>query len=90
MTSNQKKITVYTMDHCPFCERAKSLLKSRGYQYEEIKLDFDNDAAWEELEKRTNFKTMPQIFVGEKFCGGYNDLASLDSSGELKRLVMTQ
>lgn len=82
-----KKITVYTMDHCPFCEAAKKLFQSKGWPFEEIRLAMDDDAAWNELERRTKFKTMPQIFIGDRFCGGYNDVKALDSRGELETLV---
>lgn len=82
-----KKITVYTMDYCPFCERVKKLFQSKGYKYEEVCLSMDDDAAWEELEARTKYKTMPQVFIGEKFYGGYNDIAALDQKGELQKIV---
>ena len=82
-----KNVTVYTMDYCPYCESAKKLLKAKGIAYKEVKLDMDDDAAWEELEKKTNYKTMPQIFIDERFIGEYNDLATLDKKGELDQMV---
>jgi glutaredoxin 3 len=82
-----QKITVYTMDYCPYCESAKRLLKSKGMAFEEILLGEDDDAAWGKLEKETGFKTMPQIFIGKKFVGGYRELAALDQKGELESLV---
>ena len=72
-----KKITVYTMDFCPFCERVKKLFQSKNMAFVEVKLSMDDDAAWDELEKRTKHKTMPQVFIGEKFYGGYNDITAL-------------
>ena len=51
------------------------------------RLAMDDDAAWEELERRTKFKTMPQIFVGDRFLGGYADVKALDDRGELEVLV---
>lgn len=81
-----EKITVYTMDHCPYCERAKSLLKQRGINYAEIRLAMDDDAQWEALEKKTGMKTMPQILHGEKVIGGYNDLAAIDQKDQLASL----
>lgn len=80
------KVTVYTMDFCPYCERAKSLLKQRGVAYEEIKVPMDDDAQWDALEKKTGMKTMPQILHGEKLIGGYNDLASVDAKDQLASL----
>lgn len=82
-----KKITVYTMRYCPYCESAKKLLKSKGLAFDEIMVAEDDDAIWARLEKETGFKTMPQIFVGEKFIGGYNDLAALEKNGDLDKLV---
>lgn len=82
-----KKVTIYTMDYCPYCESAKKLLKSKGIAFEEVKLPMDDDAQWDELEAKTGYKTMPQIFIGEKFIGGYTDLASLDKKGDLDSLV---
>lgn len=77
---------VYRTSSCPYCVAAARLLSKRGYPFEEISLDGkpDERAA---LEARTNWRTVPQIFVGDTFVGGYTDLAALDASGELARLM---
>lgn len=80
------KVTVYTMAYCPYCERAKQLLKSRGVAFDEVLVPEDDDAQWEALEKRSGLKTMPQIFNGEELVGGYSDLAALDKSDGLASL----
>ena len=80
------EITVYTMDHCPYCERAKGLLKQRGIPYREVRVPLDDDSAWVDLEKKTGMKTMPQILNGEKVIGGYNDLAAIDAQDQLASL----
>lgn len=80
------KVTVYTMDHCPFCERAKSLLKQRGVSFDEVRVPLDDDAQWAALEKKTGMKTMPQILHGEKLIGGFNDLSSADKQDQLASL----
>ncbi len=80
------KVTVYTMQHCPYCERAKALLKQKGIPYEEMRLGEDDDAAWTALEKRSGMKTMPQIFHGDRLIGGYQQLAELDSTQGLDSL----
>ena len=63
MASN---ITVYTMEFCPFCTRAKALLTRRGLPFKEILVPMDDEAQWDALEKKTGMKTMPMIFHGEK------------------------
>jgi glutaredoxin 3 len=80
------KVTVYTMNHCPYCERAKQLLKTRGVTYEEVRVAEDDDAMWDKLFERSGLKTMPQIFAGESLIGGYTDLAALDQSQGLDHL----
>ena len=80
------KTTIYTMDHCPYCLRAKDLLKRRGVAYEEIHLAEDDDAAWEALQKKSKMMTAPQIFVDDKLIGGYTDLAELDQKDQLASL----
>ena len=82
-----KKIIVYTMEYCPYCEAAKKLLQSKGLAFEEVLVEYDDDATWKRLEQQTGFKTMPQIFVGEKFVGGYRELTKLDADGQLDDLV---
>ncbi|MBI3557161.1 MAG: glutaredoxin 3 [Deltaproteobacteria bacterium] len=82
-----KKVTVYTMNCCPYCTAAKKLLQQKGLTFEEVLVAEDDDATWKRLEKETGFKSMPQIFIGEKFVGGYTELARLDQSGELDELV---
>ncbi len=92
MTSTpQKKVTIYTMNHCPYCERAKALFKQRGVAFEEIKVAEEDDAAWDALYLRSGMKTMPQIFSqsasGEQLIGGYTELAAMDSHDSLKSLL---
>ncbi len=86
MSSVQTKVKVYTMDYCPYCERAKSLLKTRGIVFEEIRVANDDDATWDSLYKKAGMRTMPQILLGEKVIGGYSDLASMDSQDQLQSL----
>ena len=67
------EVKVYTKDHCPFCNMAKTLLKSKNINYSEIDVsakDFDFDG----LKEKTKHKTVPQIFIDEKFIGGFTEL----------------
>lgn len=79
-------VQVYTWTNCPYCVRAKNLLKSKGVAFEEINLD-GKDAELIALRERTGLRTVPQIFVGETFVGGYNELAAMNSSGKLDELL---
>lgn len=82
-----EKVKVYTMDYCPYCEMAKRLLEQKGVTFEEIRVSYHDDATWKRLEKQTGYKTMPQIFIGKNFVGGYVDLAALNQSGKLDTLL---
>lgn len=80
------KIQIYTQSYCGFCVRAKTLLQQKGIAFEEINLD-DKPEELLELKTRTGFRTIPQIFVGGRFVGGFQELAALESSGELQKLL---
>ena len=80
------KVIVYTMDYCPYCIKAKILLKGRGVAYEEVHVDEEDDAKWDELAAKSGMKTMPQIWAGEKLIGGYTELAALDRQDQLSSL----
>lgn len=79
-------VIVYTMDYCPYCERAKSLLKQRGIAYQEVRVAMDDDAKWDELYQTSGMRTMPQIFHGERLIGGYTELAEQDQIDQLGSL----
>ncbi|MCB0364428.1 MAG: glutaredoxin 3 [Bdellovibrionaceae bacterium] len=76
------KVTIYTWTVCPYCVRAKNLLNDKGVTFEEINLDGKDDEL-QALRARTGFKTIPQIFIGEEFIGGYSDLAALEDADQL-------
>jgi glutaredoxin 3 len=80
------RIEVYTTPSCPYCVRAKRLLKERGIAYEEIDIAFD-DALRLDVMKRSGRRTVPQIFIDGRSIGGYDELAELDTSGELATLT---
>ena len=82
-----KKVFIYTMDRCPYCEQAKQLLNSLSVSFEEEKVDPMDRKKWEELEKKSGMKTMPQIFIAGACIGGYAELSSLQKKGELEKLL---
>jgi glutaredoxin 3 len=71
------KVTVYTMNSCPYCQSAKSLLAQNGIPYSEVLVADDDDAAWAALFQRSGMKTMPQIFADDRLIGGYRELSTL-------------
>jgi glutaredoxin 3 len=79
-------IQVYTTRWCAYCIRAKTLLESRGLEFEEISLD-DDPAFRRRLLELTGGWTVPQIVIDGKPIGGYTELWQLDRSGELERLA---
>lgn len=80
------KATIYTTDYCSYCRAAKSFFQSRGIPFEEIDVT-DDDAARTSLRERTGRTTVPQIWIGEAYVGGYDDLRALDRSGGLTPLL---
>ena len=82
-------VKMYTTAVCPYCVRAKQILKSRGVQaIEEIRVDL-SDQAREHMMALTGRRTVPQIFIGELHIGGCDDLMALDNQGGLMPLLQT-
>jgi glutaredoxin 3 len=80
-------VTMYTTAVCPYCVRAKQLLKERGVQaIEEIRVDSD-PAQRTAMMERTGRRTVPQIYIGATHVGGFDDLAALDGKGGLMPLL---
>jgi len=82
----QPAVTIYISDWCPYCQRAKGLLTQKNIEFSEINVDEDAKFR-EQMTARSNRRTVPQIFIGEKHVGGCEDLFALDGSGELDRLI---
>ena len=79
-------IVMYTTNWCPYCERARRLLRSKGANFEEI----DVESAAEkraEMISRSGRRTVPQIFIGDQHVGGSDDLADLEAAGKLDGLL---
>ncbi len=80
-------VKMYTTAVCPYCVRAKQLLKSKGVEsIEEIRIDTD-PAARDLMMQTTGRRTVPQIYIGSTHVGGHDDLVALDSKGELVPLL---
>jgi glutaredoxin 3 len=80
-------VKMYTTQVCPFCIRAKALLKQRGVtEIEEIRIDLDA-AQRDEMMSITGRRTVPQIFIGSTHVGGCDDLVALDQRGGLMPLL---
>jgi glutaredoxin 3 len=79
-------VTVYLTGWCPYCQRAKHLLTSKGVLFQAIDVE-DDPTFRQEMITRSGRRTVPQIFIGDKHVGGCDDLFALDGSGELDRLL---
>jgi glutaredoxin 3 len=80
-------VRMYTTQVCPYCVRAKALLKQRGVaEIEEIRVDLD-PAQRDHMVNLTGRRTVPQIFIGETHVGGCDDLVALDQAGRLMPLL---
>jgi glutaredoxin 3 len=80
------EVKVYTTTICPYCIRAKALLRKRGIAFEEINVEND-PAARDWMVKASGRKTVPQIFIAGEPVGGSDDIAAMDAKGELTRRV---
>ena len=80
------RVVVYTTQYCPYCVRAKALLRHKGVSFEEIDVGAD-DALREQMIESSGRRTVPQIFINDAPIGGFDELKVLDDQGELDRLV---
>jgi len=82
-------VKMYTTEWCPYCVRAKSLLKQRGVEnIEEIRVDVHPDER-QTMVQITGRRTVPQIFIGDTHVGGCDDLVALDQRGALMPLLQS-
>ncbi len=79
-------IRMYSTRVCPYCIRAERLLNKKGVQVEKILID-NQPEEMTKMIKITGRRTVPQIFIGERHVGGYDDLVDLDLDGELDQLL---
>lgn len=73
-----KAVTIYSLVHCPYCVRAKDLLKSKGVAYQEIIAENLPREEVDALFARSGMRTFPQIFADDQLIGGFTELKALD------------
>lgn len=82
-----KPVKMFTTQVCPFCVRAKALLKQRGVAaIEEVRIDLD-PVQRDHMMKLTGRRTVPQIFIGDTHVGGCDELVALDQAGGLMPML---
>ena len=81
------EIVMYSTGWCPYCDRARGLLERKGVAFSEIKVDEDPAQREVMLKRSGGRRTVPQIFIGDRLVGGFDDLYALDKAGELDKLL---
>ena len=83
------RVLMYCTAVCPYCVLAERLLHAKGVtEIEKIRVDLQSELRQAMVEK-TGRRTVPQIYIGTRHVGGYDDLAELEHSGELNKLLIT-
>ena len=83
---SSSKVVIYSGNRCAYCNATKRLLDSKKVDYTEINVDED-PARREEMMKRSQRQTVPQIFINEQHVGGFDDLSELNQAGGLDELL---
>jgi len=86
MSTENTSVVVYSSPFCGYCGAAKRLLDRKGVAYQEIDVLLDPERL-SEMVVSSGRRTVPQIFIGDRHIGGFNDLHALDKSGELDRIL---
>lgn len=82
------EIVIYSSSICPYCKMAKKLLDKKSTNYTELNVDSDPELR-SEMVQRTMRRTVPQIFIGDKHVGGFDDLYTLEVQNELDSLLLS-
>ena len=82
-----KKVVIYTSPMCNFCSAAKHLLNKKKVSYTEFDISIDSSKRQEMQEKTNGARTIPQIFIGKTYVGGYQELKALEIQGKLNSLL---
>ena len=87
MNEKQPKTEIYTLSWCPYCRKSKAFFRSKEISYKEYQID-DNQSKKAEMQERSGGeKTVPQIFIDNKYIGGYSELIEAKDKGELSNLL---
>ena len=81
-----REVCIYSSDWCPYCTRAKQLLKQKGVQFTEIRVDGRPELR-SEMTRKAGRSSVPQIWIGETHIGGCDDLYALEQAGKLGALL---
>ena len=84
--SDKPRVVIYGSQTCNYCTAARMLLKKKGADYEDVLVN-TNPALREEMERLTGSRSVPQIMIGDRAIGGFDDLYALDKAGALDRLL---
>jgi Glutaredoxin, GrxC family len=79
-------IVMYSKSWCPYCRMAKRLLAAKGQRWDEIDIE-EQPERRREMVERSGRTTVPQIWIGEKHIGGFDELSRLEASGELDQML---
>ena len=85
-----KNVTIYTVDYCPYCKKAEMLLNERNIPFKKIDITSNENEYRKKLGEYYDIEgkvTVPQIIIGDRRIGGFDDLALLDNSGELNKVL---
>jgi glutaredoxin 3 len=85
--SENADVVMYSTGFCGYCMRARGLFERKGVAFREIKVDEIPGAREEMLAKSSGQRTVPQIFIGERHVGGFDELYALEKTGELDKLL---
>ncbi|HZR81949.1 MAG TPA: glutaredoxin 3 [Candidatus Binatia bacterium] len=81
------EVTIYTTSYCPYCHAAKSLLARKGVAFQEVDVTHDPEERARLVKRTGGRRTVPQVFIAGQSIGGYDELAALESGGQLDVLL---
>ena len=81
-----KSVKLYTWPHCPYCNNAKKLLDDKHVDYSDVNI-YGNEEMRDALTEKTGQRTVPYVFIGDAFIGGFSELADLDHTGKLDTML---